>query len=494
MQARINNFIQEYSGGQVILKLWGLLILLSLLVAVISETYVLAGLPLLVLVIFIAVVDFKKLFFLLLALIPLSTEVNLPGGFGTDIPTEPLMLGLMLVLILWAIRHYKLMNFTSVFHPLFLLLMLHIGWIYASTISSDLFFVSFKYALSKTWYLFAFFFFSLLVFQKVKDFQKAFWCIFIPLILTILITLIRHAAIGFSFEFVHTVFHPFHRNHVSYSALLSLFFPILVMALSWYSQNSWRWWILILAIPVFLIGIYFAYTRAGYIALLIAAASFWIIKYKMIRIALLGALIVGILGVTYFINDNKYLDYAPNYDTTVSHTEFDNLLEATYKGEDISTMERVYRWIAGFNMVGENPILGVGPGNFINFYKAYTVTSFKTYVSDNEDRSGIHSYYLMTAVEQGLTGLIIFLLLCAGQLIIGERVYHQTKEPIQKSIIMAVLLCSIVIHSFQIINDMLETDKMGPFFFISLAIIINVDLQNKVNRHNSNQAKAQKDS
>jgi O-antigen ligase len=176
---------------------------------------------------------------------------------------------------------------------------------------------------------------------------------------------------------------------------------------------------------------------------------------------------------------NHYLEYAPNYDRTVSHYQFDNLLEATAKGEDISTMERVYRWVAGFYMFKDQPVFGYGPGNFVNFYRSYTVTSFTTYVSDNEEQSGIHSYYLLMLVEQGVPGLIIFLLLSCYVLIRGERVYHECRDPVRRRIVLMVLLTTIVIDAFLIINDLVETDKVGSFFFLAMAILVNQDLNRK---------------
>jgi O-antigen ligase len=478
LRASLKNIFEQSTQGQLILTGWSLLVVGSILLAVTTEVYLLAGLPLFALLIYVTLVDFKAIYFLLLASIPISTEYYLPGGLGTTLPTEPLMVGLMLVLVLWGIRHARELRLDALLHPLTLLLLVHLTWVYLTVLTSDLIWVSAKFALSKTWYIFAFYFFSIITLKTVKDFKKAFWFIFIPLFLTILITLVRHAAIGFSFEMVHTVFYPFHRNHVNYSALLSLFFPILILAIGWYAPYSRRWWLLIVAAIIFLAGIYFAYTRAGYIALMIAAGAYVIIRLRWMKMVILASFVAGVVGVAYLANDNKYLEYAPNFDRTISHTEFDNLLEATYKGEDISTMERVYRWVAGFNMITDKPVTGVGPGNFVNFYKSYTVTSFKTYVSDNEDLSGIHSYYLMTAVEQGLVGLLIFLILCAAQLIIGERIYHQTKDPLRRSLVLAALLCLVVIDAFQIINDMLETDKMGPFFFITTAVLVNMDRLN----------------
>jgi hypothetical protein len=45
--------------------------------------------------------------------------------------------------------------------------------------------------------------------------------------------------------------------------------------------------------------------------------------------------------------------------------------------------------------------------------------------------------------------------------------------------IMAILLSMIIIYAFLLINDLLEAAKVGSFFFINLALLINLDLMNK---------------
>jgi len=44
---------------------------------------------------------------------------------------------------------------------------------------------------------------------------------------------------------------------------------------------------------------------------------------------------------------------------------------------------------------------------------------------------------------------------------------------------MIALLIIVVISALQIINDLLETDKIGPFFFMAMAILVNWDLKNE---------------
>jgi O-antigen ligase len=172
---------------------------------------------------------------------------------------------------------------------------------------------------------------------------------------------------------------------------------------------------------------------------------------------------------------NKYLDFAPNYEHAVSHTRFENLVEATYKLEDVSTMERVYRWVAGSFMVKKHLYFGFGPGTFYTFYKQFAVTRFRTYVSDNPEKSGIHCYYLMTTVDNGVLGGILFLGLCFLGLLKGEDIYHQTADIAHKRMVMTVILSFVIILMLIIINDLIESDKIGPFFFMNLAVMVNLD-------------------
>ena len=184
-----------------------------------------------------------------------------------------------------------------------------------------------------------------------------------------------------------------------------------------------------------------------------------------------------ILLVAHLLSDRNWLDYAPDYSKTVSHRSFDDLISATAKGEDISTMERVYRWVAAGRMIAEQPLHGFGPGSFYESYRPYTVSDFKTYVSDNPQKSGIHSYYLMTWVDQGIVGLLIFVLLTVWPLIYAERLYHMLQDAGDQIWLMASMLCLIVIDVIILINDLLEVDKVGPLYFFSLAMIVIVSLR-----------------
>ncbi len=458
---------------------FGVITLLCVFVAAITQWYYLIGVPAFLLLLYFTIVDFRTIFFLLLAFIPLSTEITLPNGFGTDLPTEPLIVGLMGVYLLYIARHSERMDAGFFRHPVTLLLLLHLGWILIATILSSLFLVSLKFLLAKFWYIITFYFLAGMLLQKPQDIRRMFWFILLPLLLTITVILARHATLGFTFESVYRVLSPFYRNHVAYAAIVATFVPFVWFMRQWYKPYSLMWWFLVGALLLLLVAIQLSYTRAAYAAIFVAAGAYFVIQFRLIKTVLVSVTILVILLTGFLAINNRYLDFAPDFERTITHTDFSNLLEATYQMEDISTMERVYRWIAGGYMSKEKPVFGFGPGNFYNFYWPYTVRSFETYVSDNPERSGIHSYYLMTLVEQGYIGLTIFILMLFYVFIRGERIYHQTEDPRRKQVVMIALLTIVVISTLQLINDLLETDKIGPFFFMAMAILVNIDIQNR---------------
>ncbi len=443
------------------------------------DEWLLLGIPAGLLLTYQTIVDYRKVFFLLLFTLPLSTEFYFPNGLGTDLPTEPLVVGLMLAYGLSLMVNWKSMSRDFLMHPITLFLLVHLAWMVLTTITSSNVMVSFKFLLAKIWYIVGYFFLAGSLLKEHKDIKQLFWVIFIPFIIITFVTVVRHAGYGFSFEDVKYVMRPCFRNHVLYAAILAIFLPFIVLSTSWFKwRNIWKW-ILIGSALFFLIAIYLSYTRTAYIAVMIAFGSYFVIRFKLLKIASLAALIMLFIGIFYVMNDNKYMDYAPDFEKTITHNQFDDLVNATAQGQDVSTMERVYRWVAGMQMSKKEKWTGYGPGNFYFFYKPFAVTAFETYVSDNPEKSGIHSYYLMMLTDQGVPGALIFLGLTFFILVYGEMLYHRTKNEERKRIIMTLLLSIIIIDAFLLINDMLETDKVGAFYFMNIAMLINLDLLNK---------------
>lgn len=468
-----------YSFNTIFFRATGVVTLLFVFAGWYSEKYYLLGVPFFLLFCWLALVDFRAVFYLLLALIPLSVEYIFPNGLGTDLPIEPIIVLLMLILFFKVISNRNFIARDFLTHPLITILLFHWLWMVVAMVYSSLFVVSLKFLLAKTWYISVFAFLGGVVIKGLKDFKIAFWCFFPTLLLTVIYTMVKHAAFDFSFASVNTMMQPFFSNHVIYAATIAWAVPFVWLAAGWYPKRSFRRRVLHLLMLFFIVAVFFSYTRSSWMALVVALASVFIVHKRLMKWAIIGGTCILLMFIGYMAWKNHYLNYAPDYANTIMHEELGEHLEATYNMEDISSEERVYRWVAGFRMWEANPIVGYGPGNFYNFYKPFTVSSFRTYVSANPERSTVHNYFLLTLIEQGIIGLLIFFTLTVLLLMGGQRIYHETKDKQEKRWVMAILLCIITIYVSTFLSDLLEVDKTGTMFFLCIAMLVNQDIRNK---------------
>jgi O-antigen ligase len=456
---------------------FGAVTLLAICAGIATENLALLLAPAAILVVCLAILDFKILYYLLFFCIPLSIEIELPGGLSTDLPTEPLMWLITACTVIWLLRHWHTANMAYLRHPITILLAMHFAWIGITTLTSYQFLYSFKFLLAKVWYLTALYILAVKVIRSATQVRQLVWAMAIPMLFTIIYVSARHAQHNFSFEMSNEVMDPFYRNHVIYACLPAVFVPFLWFTLPYYKENKWARGFLVFCIVATLFAINFAYTRAAYVALVAAAAMYFIIKWRLTRTVLIITSVLFLTFVGWVTSRDNYLLFAPDFSRTITHKKFENLLEATTKLEDISTMERVYRWVAASRMIQNEPLVGYGPGNFYSFYDRYTVTAFTTYVSDNPERSGIHNYFLMTLVEQGLPGLLIFIAICFYALLLGERTWHSMAPSHERHMVMAATQSMLMLIMLMLMNDLVETDKLGTILFFNLAILVGFHIR-----------------
>ena len=241
----------------------------------------------------------------------------------------------------------------------------------------------------------------------------------------------------------------------------------------WYKKFTVPWLLVLAALLILFVALIFAYTRAAYVALILAFGAYFVVRFRLVQWVLTVATVILVSVFVYLYYNNKFMDFAPT-ERTIAHTDLNDIVAATYKLEDVSTMERYYRWIASVRMANEDIYTGFGGGSFYHNYKFYTLNRFQTYVSDNPEQSGVHNYYLMLLSEQGLLGMLIFILLNFATLIYGQCLYHTLPTTLLKNIAMSCLLSQVVILAFLLMNDMVETDKVGSFFFFNMAILASI--------------------
>lgn len=444
--------------------------LLSILSSVIFQSIFPIIVPLLVVGLYVFVVDPKFVYFLLLGLVCIGTEIELNSGLSADLPNEPLMWGMTVCYFLFLAAFPKKI-WIPYKNPVTLVLILHLLWTLISVVTAERQGVATKFFLAKIWYVIPFYFMPFIFLKEKKDVKKGILYIISFTMIGTSFVMLKHLSLGMTFNTIETAVQPIFRNHVNYAALLVIVLPFIWVSIQWKNKSRFLTYFLWFANILIPIAIYFSYTRAAIGSIVIGATAFVILRWKLTKWVLLLASIGTLGGIMYLIHNNNFMKYAPEYKKTITHREFDSLISATAKGQDLSTMERVYRWVAGVKMIAEKPITGFGPNNFYPKYKDYTLTRFRTYVSRNPKQSGIHNYYLMLAVEQGVPGSLIFFAFCFISLLFGERHYHRIRDSFYKGITAAAYSSFIIILSLLIVNDLIEADKVGTFFFIWAAFL-----------------------
>ena len=472
---RLPPFRAEADSRQAIFAVFALLSVLSIGAAFALQEWVFLALPFALLLVFQTVMDYRKVFYLLMVFIPLNIEVdNLPGDLGLDLPGEPLMAGLMVVYGLLLLSKVEILRAPYWGHGFTVLMLLQWGWMLFVTLYAENPTVSWKFFLAKSWYMATFYFLALHLLHDISVWKRILWLVFFPLVLATTKVLLHHAYLGFSFTGINPACFPFFRNHVSYAAILALSLPLFWHLRLDYRPWSWQRHILGLGMLILFAGMVFSYTRAAYLALFLSVAGYLVMRWKLIVPALVAAFVVVGAASYKLVDKNYFLKYAPT-ERTIAHQEFGDLVKATYTFEDASTMERYYRWIGGIYMINDRPWTGFGPNNFYPYYRRYTLNRFETYLSDNYERSGIHNYFLMLAVEQGLPGMALFIVLLLMLFVNAQRYYHAWPTgSVERRYISGAFMCLVVIAAFLLMNDLIETDKVGPFFFLCMVVLLRL--------------------
>ena len=421
----------------------------------------------------LALVEWRWVYYALFAVLPFSQEIGLFGGLSMDVPSEPLMLVLTACVGLTLLLRQGTLPRREWVHPLLLILALMLAWTAVDAAFSVDHTKSLKYLLAKMWYLVPFVLGTLLVVRRPSQAWRFAAVYAASACLSVGYVASRHATRGFSFGDINWALHPFFRNHVIYATMLALLLPFCWFALraarSGGARLAWR-----VALGVLLFGLLTSYTRASILSIPLAALYFLVLRLRLTRVVLLAVAIVTAFSVSYFVVGDRYMAYAPDYEHTVFNGKnFERHLEATYKFQDVSGMERVYRWVAAARMIGEKPLTGSGAATFYPEYKRYTVKSFRTYVSANPEKSTTHNYFLLQLAEQGVPGFLLFISLIATTLLLAESLYHRAQaRPEVRRVVLAATLSFVVIIFHLTLNELVEVDKIGPVFFICLALLV----------------------
>ncbi len=418
-------------------------------------------------------ISLDKIVLFITFLTPFAVELrDMEGGLGVSLPTEPLMFGVLLLFIanlIFEQRYDK--NIAS--HPISYIIYTSLLWMLFTSFTSELPLVSFKYLLSRLWFVIPFYFVAALMFKNITNIKKFIWLYMSALCVIIIYTLIHHSKYGFEEDPGHWVMSPFYNDHTAYGAALAMFIPSAIGFLLFPGATKTTRIFAIVSLLILVIGIIFSYGRAAWISVLVATGVFLfiILRIKFYVLVIAFAIIVG----TFFTFQHQIIDRLSKNKQDSSANLAEHLQSITNITSDASNLERINRWQAAIRLNDERPILGWGPGTYQFVYSPFQSSQEKTIISTNlGDMGNAHSEYLGPFAEMGFPGMVIVILLIIYVIITGLRVYKLGDKKVKFLSLMALLgLITYFAHGF--LNNFLDTDKLSVPFWGFIAILVALE-------------------
>lgn len=461
-------------SAKLILSFGTAILLISIALFSYTSNYFLLGIPFAFAIAALVILNWKAYYWLLILAIPLSAEIHL-GSFSTTVPDEPMIWVFVPLSMMVMLYNHKQIPAWFSRHPLTLILALQFIWLVVAVIFSQNYFLSLKYLASKIWFLISYLIISSMVIKDKKDIKNIFLLFSIPVMLHAVVVFIWHFFRKFDYWDSNIVVQPFYFNHVDHSTVLSMMFPLMLVAYQ-LSKNNKRLRRLTLAAILFLIpAIFVTGARAAMLAVIFCLIISFAIRKKLVNF-ILPAFFIFIASIVFMLSHNySFVKYRPIMKYTATQRTFEDLMVATFKGTDMSSMERFYRWIAVSRMCQDHPIVGVGPNNFYDHYKAYASSMFKTWVSRNPERSTTHNYFMLVLVEQGWPATILYGILIMAIFAFAQKIYHRTNDLFYKKATMGIvmMLAAGFINNF--FSELWDTHKIGFMFYIGILLLMLID-------------------
>lgn len=430
----------------------------------------------------LALLAFYRLDYLLLLIVfftPLSLPLRelIPGlSFDMNLPTEPLVVGVLLLFLLkLATRPRVDRNLLK--HPVTIALGFYLGWMLLTSLTSAMLVVSLKYWLSKVWFIVAFFVLGTWLLKNTRNFYRFTLLYALGFVPVIAYAWWRQSGYGFfDNHAANFVMNPFFKDHTSYGAMLVFFMPPLVAVCLNPDLKKPVRFVAASLFALFVVALIFSYTRAAWLSLFVALGVLAVLLLKIRFRVVLVSLLIGLGGLLLF--QNQLLTVLEENKQQSSAELSGHLNSISNISTDASNVERLNRWNSAWAMFREKPLFGWGPGTYMFQYAPFQKTDLRTIISTNSaDAGNAHSEYLGPLAESGIVGLLSMVLLVLMILKTGFRVYEQAQSRQQKIIALSAILALVSYFTHGILNNFLDTDKAAIPVWFFVAVLVVLDLR-----------------
>jgi len=451
-----------------------LLFIVANTVAMAKEFYWLNLLPAALVVGWAMVASLDRLLLFIVFATPLSINMEQLelGGIGIALPTEPLMVGVMLLFLLKLALERNVVAPEVLRHPVTAVMVAQLLWMAACIIPSSMPMVSFKFLVARLWFICTMYFVASRLFEDKRNMHRFFWLFCIALSGVVTYTVIRHAGLHFEQDPAHWVMEPFFKDHTSYGAVLAFFIPLLVAAVGMPGYSRTRKGMAAVLLVVITVGLIFSYTRAAWLSVAAAIGMFMVMKLRVPVWALALVLVTG--GTAYLVNKDQITIALERNRDESSDDLAEHVSSMGNISSDASNLERINRWNSAMRMFEERPVFGWGPGTYMFQYAPFQAAEDRTIISTNFGLNGnAHSEYLGPLAEQGVLGMVLMVLLVVVTSYRALRLYPRMPAGEDKHLFTGAFLGLVTYYAHGVLNNYLDLDKASvPFWGMTIMVVL----------------------
>jgi putative inorganic carbon (HCO3(-)) transporter len=448
----------------------------ALLVA--KEFYWLNLLPVGLLILWAMLTSVDRLLLFIAFTTPLSInleELEL-GGIGIALPTEPLLVGIMVLFLLKLALERDVLDPRVWRHPITWVILAQLGWMLITIVPSTMPVVSIKFFVMRMWFVTTMYFLATRLFQDTAKFHSFIWAYLAGLAIVVTYTLIHHAQFAFAHDPAHWVMSPFFKDHTSYGAIIAFFIPFMIVALRLPGYSRTRRGVATFLLALLITGLIFSFTRAAWLSLVGALGVYLVLKLRVPVWALVVLLVTA--GGVYWANEEQITLALERNREESSDDLGEHVKSISNISSDASNLERINRWNSAIRMFQERPVFGWGPGTYMFQYAPFQASAERTIISTNFGLQGnAHSEYLGPLAEQGVPGMLLMIALVLVTGLRVMRLYARLPDGTDKRMLVALFLGLVTYYLHGVLNNFLDLDKASVPFWAFTAMIVLLDLK-----------------
>jgi len=448
------------------------------IISISLDAYWILAAPLVAAIAWIFITKPKYILYFLALSTPLSLHLieERVSTINLSLPTEPLIM-LMFIGVLVKLVTTKSLKIGDFKTIITVLILVDFGWLLVTTITSSMPLISFKFLLSKAWYLVVFYFLLVRLFKNQRTARIFIWCFAVSAVVLAGYTIYNHALGGFTRSYAYTAMRPFLPDHGMYAACISFVAPVLFIFGIHGKNFGYSVFLrgISLALFVFIVfAVAMSFTRASWISLV---AAFGVYVALQLKVKFKYLILIGVVasGALFSNMDNLLTDLSRNKKESDDNIE-NHLQSVSNVSSDPSNLERLNRWGCAIRMWEDKPIVGFGPGTYTFQYGQYQLPHEMTIISTNAGTlGGVHSEYLRPLAESGTLGTLFYVLLVVAVFYIGFK--HNSKlTGASKYLSMAAFLGLVTYFAHSVLNNYSDFDKIAVPLYSFMAVLTAIEL------------------